>query len=220
MKRRIRLKRKNRVKLKRVLVLAVIAAVIALFIRTDRAVRPVAAMQAEHFAEITANEIIESAVSEYLEENRFTYSDFAAVLYDEKGNTVSVESIPYNINKVQSEIGLLINENLKKNGKKYTEIPLGSLTNSYLLTGKGPHLRLRVCPVGAAETRLKSDFSSAGINQTRHRISAVISVKMTSSVPLYSFDKELSFEFLLAENILMGNVPDLTPYTLNTGYNS
>lgn len=216
MKRRIRIKRKNRIRLQRVLIISLMIAIAALFIRTDRAVRPVAALQAEHFAEITANELIESAVSGYLEENRFTYSDFAAVLYDEDGNAVSVESIPYNINKVQSEIGLLINHELKKNGQKYAEIPLGSLTSSYLLTGRGPHLKLKVCPVGAAQTTLRSDFSSAGINQTRHRISAVITVKMSSSVPLYSFDKELSFEFLLAENILMGNVPDLSPYALNT----
>ena len=219
MKRRIRIKRKNRIRLQRIIVLAVILAVVALFIRTDRAVRPVAAMQAEHFAEITANELIESVVSGYLEENRFTYSDFAAVLYDESGNAVSVESIPYNINKVQSDMGLIINQSLKNNGQKYTEIPLGSLTSSYLLTGRGPRLKVRVCPVGAAQTTLRSDFSSAGINQTRHRISAVITVKMSSSVPLYSFDKELSFEFLLAENILMGDVPNLSPYALNTAKN-
>ena len=37
--------------------------------------------------------------SDYLTENEYTYSDFAAVLYSE-GKAVSVETIPYNINNM------------------------------------------------------------------------------------------------------------------------
>jgi sporulation protein YunB len=178
----------------------------------EKTIKPYAIMQAEHFAQKTANEIIEQSVSEYLLQNRFTYNDFAAVLYDEKKKIASVETIPYTINKTQSDLTLLINKELELSGKQNAKIALGSLTSSYILTGKGPKINIRVAPIGVADVKLKSDFSEAGINQTRHRISAVICVKMTSSVPLYSFETKSNFEFILAENILIGDVPDISPY--------
>lgn len=172
-------------------------------------------MQAEHFAELNTNRIVEGAASEYLRGNQFSYSDFAAVLYDDSQRVVSVEAMTYNINKVQSELTLKVNDRLSECGDIYDEIALGSLTGSYMLAGKGPRLKIKICPAGSAEVQLKSDFSSAGVNQTRHRISAVITTKTESSLPLYSFKTEGSFEVLLAESILIGSVPDVSPYAWN-----
>lgn len=179
-----------------------------LLIRTEKAVKPVAAQQAEHYSKLTANKIITGAVSDYLDENRYTYSDFAAVLYDENGRVVSIEAVTYNVNKVQSELSMLINSEFMSSGDASAEIPLGSLTDSYLLAGKGPRIRLRICPAREAQVQLTSSFTSAGVNQTCHRISAVVTADINSSIPLYSFSTEASFEFLLAENIIVGEVPE------------
>jgi len=173
-------------------------------------------MRAEHFAEASANEMIGRAVAEYLSENRYTYGDFAAVLYDENGSAVSVESVPCNINKVQSELTMRINEALSSSNDKTERIPLGSLTGSYILVGKGPDLKLKVCPAGSADVKLTSSFDSAGVNQTRHRISAVVTADLRSSVPLYSFSTTVTFEFLLAENIIVGGVPYMSRYAWNS----
>lgn len=200
-----------------ILIFAVIIAVLFITAKIEREIRPFATLQAEHFAEKTANEIIENSVSNYLKQNKYTYNDFAAVLYDEKNRIASVETIPYTINLVQTDLTLLINKELDNTGDRSAKIPIGSLTGSYMLTGKGPKIKIRVSPIGVADVMLKSDFIEAGINQTRHRISAVIKVKMASSVPLYSFETISEFEFILAENILIGNVPDYSVYPqLNT----
>lgn len=189
----------------------IILLIIALF-KAESSVRPVAAMQAEQLARSSANELIGGTVADYLAENRFTYSDFAAVLYDESGRTVSVEAVPYNINRVQSELTLRINKALSSVNSRTERIPIGSLTGSSLLIGKGPSLKVKICPAGSAQVALRSDFTSAGLNQTRHSISAVITAELRSSVPLYSFETEVSFEFLLAENIIVGNVPAVSRY--------
>lgn len=187
-------------------VLAVTAAAAVLTARADKAVRPVAEMQAQHFAEVSAETVMEKAAADYLSANELTYSDFAAVLYSE-GRAVSIETIPYSINKVQSELALTVNRELAKAGSMSRKIPVGSLTGSYLLAGKGPSLKVRICPVGKAEVEIRSDMESAGVNQTRHRISAVITAEVASSLPLYSFDSQVSFEFLLAETVIIGDVP-------------
>lgn len=184
---------------------------VMLIVRADKAVRPVAEMRAQHFAEVTAENIVEQAVSDFLSENEYTYSDFAAVLYSD-GKAVSVETIPYNINKVQSGLASAVNRKLADAGRISDRIPVGSLTGSYLLAGKGPKLKVKICPESLAQAEIRSEMESAGINQTRHRISAVINVKLTSSLPLYSFDSEVEFGFLLAETVIIGDVPDFTPY--------
>lgn len=192
-----------------ILILIIIIFIISM-LSIENSVKTVAVMQAENFSKATSNKVISSAVSEYLEENQYKYSDFAAVLYNETGKTVSIEAITYNINKVQSELTKKINEKLEKNGENSSEIRIGSLMSSYLLAGKGPHINIRICPIGEATVKLTSSFDSAGINQTCHRISAVITARMNSSIPLYSFETENNFDFLLAENIIVGEVPEQT----------
>lgn len=206
--RRRRRRFSRRAKIGAVLFAAVIVLLAAAIIKTENAVRPVAAKQAEHYSKLAAERIISGAVSDYLDENRYTYDDFAAVLYDENGNAASIEAVTYNINKVQSELSLAINSEFMHSADASAEIPIGSLTKSYLLAGTGPRIRLRICPAGEAQVKLTSSFSSAGINQTCHRISAVVTADINSSLPLYSFSTEVSFEFLLAENVIVGDVPE------------
>lgn len=210
MKRRRKRKMSSRAKAGAVLFAIIIALLAAAVISAEKAVKSVAVVHAEYYSRLTANKIVSSAVSEYLENNRYKYSDFAAVLYNEEGEAVSVEAVSYNINKLQSELMLYINNKFEKSEDTSAEIPLGSLTDSYLLAGKGPHIRLRICPAGDASVRLTSSFTSAGMNQTCHRISAVVTAEMNSSIPLYSFRTQTCFEFLIAENIIVGEVPEST----------
>ena len=206
--------RKRRRKKPLLIWVIIISVILFSIFRTERALRPYAQLQAEHFAEKTANEIIEQTVSSYLERNKFTYNDFAIVLYDDNKKANSIETIPYTINKVQSDLTLLINKELEHSGSRSALIPLGTLTDSFLLTGKGPKIKIKVAPMGVAAVELKSEFNTSGINQTVHRISAVISTKMSSSTPLYSFDVVSEFELILAENVIVGAVPDISPYTI------
>ena len=179
----------------------------------ERAVRPAARIQAEHYARRSASETISAEVSDYLDDNRFTYTDFAAVLYDESGRVVSVEAIPYKINKVQSELTLRINKRFRELDSEVTHIPIGTLSGNYLLSGKGPGLKLRICPAEEVTVRLESEFTSAGMNQTTHRISAIITAEVSSSMPIYSFSTKVEFEFLIAETVIIGEVPALSRYT-------
>lgn len=194
-----------------VIAILILIILIVFAVWTDKAIRPVASMQAEHFSLLTTNQVIEEAAAEYLEENACTYSDFATVIYDSSGRAAAVEAVPQNINKVQSGLTLMINRQLE-NSEDYAEIPIGSLTGSYMLAGKGAKIRLRICPARKAAVKLKSSFTSAGNNQTCHRISAEVTAEIKSSLPLYSFETTTEFEFLLAESIIVGEVPEVGRY--------
>ncbi|WP_294752794.1 sporulation protein YunB [uncultured Ruminococcus sp.] len=206
-------RRKNRIKKSVIYLIASIITVIVLSVKLNASLKPVIKVQAEHFAEKEASELIDSCVSEYLDRNKYCYSDYAAVLYNDKKQITSIETISYAVNKTQSELTLAINQKLKKISGKNAEIPLGSLTKTFLLNGKGPKIHIKIAPVGCADVKLKSELLSAGINQTKHRITAVIKIKISSSTPLISFGTTSEFEFLIAESVIIGEVPDLVPYS-------
>ena len=211
-KRRIQRRYSTRFKIGTVMFALVITVLVIAAVKADRSLRPVASVQAEHCAMLMTNETIESSVSEYLSENNWSYGDFVTAVYDGNGETVALETNSYNINKVQSELTLQINRRLEAAGKEYHKIPIGSLTDSYMLAGRGPNLRIRVCPLGSAQVELESGFDSAGINQTRHTIMAAITVNISSSLPLYEFETQVNFDFLIAENVIIGTVPSVGMY--------
>ena len=205
--------RKNKLKRSVIYLIVSILTLIVLSVKINASLKPIIKVQAEHFAEKEASELIESCISEFLDRNKYCYSDYAAVLYNDKKQVTSIETVSYAVNKTQSELTLAINQKLKQISSKNAEIPLGSLTKTFLLNGKGPKIHIKIVPVGYAEVKLKSELLSAGINQTKHRITAAIKINMTSSTPLISFGITSEFEFLIAESVIIGEVPELVPYS-------
>lgn len=209
-------RRRNSKKLRPLTGALIFLIIIILFIicitRTDKALRPAIAAQAELFAQKASEQAVAEAAAEYLEKSCPAYSDFAAVLYDENGHPASVEVIPANINRVQAELTLLVRKKFSSIANSSHSIPMGSLTGSYMLAGKGPDIKIKICTAESISVRLKSDFDSAGINQTSHRISAVVTAEVRSALPIYSFTTKVEFEFLLAETVIIGDVPDYSRY--------
>lgn len=203
-------KRKNFAKT--LIVIAIVIFAAAFLIRLEYSVRKSAGIQAENAARLAADRIIAESVSDIIEKNEYTYSDFAAVLYDESGRAASVEALTVNINRVQAELSEEINRRFAENTDATAKIAMGSLSGSYLLSGRGPMIKIQVCPVGKATVSLKSTFDSAGINQTRHRIYAEVSAELISSLPIYSFETTENFELLIAETIIVGDVPEFSHY--------
>lgn len=210
MKRHRNRKRKNFAK--PLIIIGIVIFAAAFLIRMEFSVRKSAGIQAENAARLAADRIIAESVSDVIEKNEYTYSDFAAVLYDESGRAASVEALTVNINRVQAELSEEINRRFAENSDATAKIAMGSLSGSYLLSGRGPMIKIQVCPVGKATVSLKSAFDSAGINQTRHRIYAEVSAELISSLPIYSFETTENFELLIAETIIVGDVPEFSHY--------
>ena len=71
----------------------------------EKNIAPSAIRQGEYYSRLTANKIINKAVSDYLTENQYQYNDFSAVLYDENGKAVYAS--PKVLREVRLKIGLV-----------------------------------------------------------------------------------------------------------------
>ena len=91
-------------------------------------------------------------------------------------------------------------------------MPIGSLTGSTLLAGRGPRITVRMESVGSSEANFRNAFTSAGINQTRHQIQMVLTVQVVLLLPGGTYDRTFTNKITVAESILMGDVPSHYSY--------
>jgi len=82
-----------------------------------------------------------------------------------------------------------------------------------LLSGRGPGVKIRISSIGNIDTNLNSEFTSQGINQTLHRIYVDISCNVKVLTPFKDIERKITNKVLLAENVIVGNIPD-TYYNL------
>ena len=116
------------------------------------------------------------------------------------------------VNEITSDIAIKIQDEFDKTQNGDVFVRLGTLTGSKLLSGRGPKVKFKIVTNGNVETDLKSEFTSAGINQTLHRIYLNVTCKVVILTPFNSVEEEIKNQVLLAEAVIVGNIP-------NTYYN-
>lgn len=199
------MKNKNRKSLIATLILVII--VVATIIYYNRTISPLVVSLAE--AEVkryTVNAISKGALK--LKVYEVFYNDFYDYEKNTQGEIVLVKSNVASINLMnvyaQKEIQNCINS--LKNDK--ISIPAGAFTGSSWLADKGDGIELNVMPIGAVETKLNSYFYHEGINQTLHRLVLKVTTTVRIIVPIKAQDVTITNEFLLAEDVIQGRVPD------------
>ena len=144
----------------------------------------------------------------------YTYEDLVSITKDENENIKMISSNMITINKIISDIPILIQNELEKIENNHFYIKLGSFTGSKLLSGRGPNVEIKMSSIGSVETDLKSEFTEAGINQTLHRIYLEVKCNVTILTPFNSIEEQIVNQVLLAEGIIVGNIPN-TYYNLH-----
>ena len=86
-------------------------------------------------------------------------------------------------------------------------IPLGTLTGSQLLTGRGPAVPLSLQQAGDVTTQVYHTFEEAGINQTRYQVMLQVTVRFYLPMAGEELDVAVSSSVCLAEAVIVGEVP-------------
>ena len=94
---------------------------------------------------------------------------------------------------------------------------MGSITGSHILEGAGPNINVKTIPVGSVTAEFTSEFESAGINQTRHKIYLKVRAEISIVVPSQAKSVEVIVPVLVSENIIVGQVPEYYLHNENPG---
>lgn len=169
-------------------------------------INPMLESYARISARATANELSNKAVSTSM--SNMTYQDLCEIEKDGSGNIKLLKLNVINVNKVCTDIGLNVQESLNERLKSNFNIKLGTLTGNRFFSGKGPNIEIKMETVGDVETNIKSEFSSAGINQTLHKIYIDIICHISILTPYKDTAEDINLQVLLAEAVIVGNIPD------------
>jgi sporulation protein YunB len=162
------------------------------------------------YAEVKVREMTVAAVNKAVLDavsGDLTYDDIVSVTKDGGGNVTVMQANTILINKIAQDVAKQAVKEFESIGEQTLEIPIGSLSGSPLFTGLGPPVCVKILSASSVICRFKSEFDSAGINQTRHKIYIEAAADMNIVLPAASKNVECVVEIYIAEAVLVGDVP-------------
>ena len=169
-----------------------------------RMVLSLAQAQARSLAVRTLNE----AAAELLSSGEITYDTLMHVTADENGRVRLIQANTPQMNRLAAKVSLMSQEKLQATRDQVVRVPLGSALGMTLLAGVGPNIEVHVLPVGSVQAAFHTDFQTAGINQTRHRVTLQLTAQVQLVIPTGTKTVEASTQVAMAESIIVGEVPD------------
>lgn len=137
----------------------------------------------------------------------YKYEDLVTIYKDDNNNITMIKSNIAPINLIISDVAESIQRKIDETEYDKISIKLGSITGSKILSGRGPNIPIKLSTIGNVETDFRSEFKSAGINQTLHRIYLQVDCKISILTPYNCIEDSIYNQVILAENIIVGNVP-------------
>lgn len=178
-----------------------------LFVFLDGKIRDIVKTVSQNRANAFAVSTINEAVSNQLKGYDFTYDSLVTIERQEDGTVSSIETNVKNVNLIHAAITESITQDLSNMEQASIFLPIGNFTNTTLLAGRGPKIEMQFIPSGYVIAQTVSEFSSAGINQTLHRIVLNITVNIVSIIPGFSATTQTTTEYVLAETVIVGEIP-------------
>lgn len=150
---------------------------------------------------------VNETVSEVMGDGSLDYSNLVTLERDGQGNITALVSNVATVNMLQARITNAVVEKFANSDITHVTIPLGNLIGGPVFSGRGPRIGVDILSITNVSTSFRNEFTSAGINQTRHRI--IMDVLVTLEVMLggnTGTDSVLT-EINVAETVIVGNVP-------------
>lgn len=137
------------------------------------------------------------------------YSDICKINKNENSEIVSITTKTSNINKIKLNLSERIIKRINTSDSTELGVPIGNLTNMYIFSGRGPKIPIKLTSASSPEIKVENKFESAGINQTKHKISLLTTVNIQIVLPYETLTKQVGAETLICETIIVGKVPDV-----------
>ena len=175
--------------------IALLLLILSAFFLIDSRIRPVICSIAESQAR---NMVMQAGLQ---------YGDLVSIHKEETGRITSIETDVVKANRLQARIGNAIAQRISEAKSYEISIPIGSLSGSELLLGRGPCLKLKMTLEASTVLQLRNQFASAGVNQTHHQVMLDIQTHVLFITPDSYEPTEVNTSICIAETVIVGEVP-------------
>lgn len=156
---------------------------------------------------VFATKSMNYAVTEAINQN-ISYDDLVTIQMGNDGKIYMIEANTVKINNISNMIERITLAHLNEISKTPLKIPIGAFTGIALFSGMGPPVRIDIFPYGEVGCKFLSQFISAGINQTQHKIYVQVKTKINVVLPLKTFSVSMDNEVLVCESVIIGDIPE------------
>ena len=190
-----------------ILLLFLLLAAAAAFTILDLLIRPALLTICRARVNTQTSDALQNAML-YLLGDDISGQDFTEYVQNAQGEIIGVRANTMKMNVLASETANYVQEELNNVNKASIDIALGTLMGSRLLAGKGPKLKVSISSIGNVNTEFVSEFSQAGINQTWHKVSLLLTASIQIISPLGSETITIANTMPVSETIIVGRVPN------------
>ena len=147
----------------------------------------------------TANDVIQDSLKEQ--------SELVTVEYNTSGEIIALKTNARQLNQIKTQTVSNLICLLRSEENREISIPIGSITGSLFLSGRGPNIHLSVLPVSTIEAEYRNEFFDAGINQTLHKLMMHLKIHTGMLYAAKVLKETVEIDLCLAETVLIGKTP-------------
>ena len=189
------------------LLLILLAAVLLAFLMLRSRYRDVIRDLAETQVKNTTSDLTNDAIAKQIADGVIQYDRIVYFEKDLDGRITALKTNMSEVNRLKTDILNLINDEILALDTSDIGIPLGSLFLPELFSGKGPAIPVRILSIRNSDATFSSKFSQAGINQTLHQLTMIVSVDVAVLVLGQTSSFTVNSEVVVAETVIVGDVP-------------
>lgn len=189
-----------------VIILLIIALVALLVFRSKyhAAIRNLAETQVKN----STSDLINDAIDKQIENGNIQYDRIVYFEKDLNGRITALKTNMSEVNRLKTDILNLINDEILALDTSDLGIPIGSLVLPEFLSGRGPAIPVHIMSIRNSDASFASSFTEAGINQTLQQLTMQVSVDVAVLVLGETNNFTVSSQVVVAETIIVGQVPD------------
>ena len=165
----------------------------------------------------TTSDLTNDAIAKQIDDGVIQYDRIVYFEKDLEGRITALKTNMSEVNRLKTDILNIINDEILALDTSDIGIPLGSLFLPEFLSGRGPAIPVHILSIRNSDANFASNFTQAGINQTLHQLIMEVSVDVAVLVLGETSSFTITSEVVVAETVIVGDVPNT--YLQTTGGN-
>ena len=193
----------------RIFLLFLLVLIILCFVYYFKVICPIIVGLSQEKVRSVATSTISTVVGDVMEEGSFSYNNLVSITYSSENKVELIEVDTVKVNIIIREITQRVQQEFDTLADEGIDIALGTFSGIPFLFGIGPNVSINLVPIGTISTKVSSNFNSAGINQTLHRLYFIVNSNIGLVMPGTTQNFQTELEVLLCENIIIGEIPNV-----------
>ena len=159
------------------------------------------------------SDLINDAIDTQIEIGNIQYERIVYFEKDLEGRITALKTNMSEINRLKTDILGIINDEILALDVDTLGISVGSLLFPEIMVGRGPEIPVQIIAIRNSDASFESKFTEAGINQTMHQLSMNVVIDVSILVLGRTESFTVSSQVVVAETIIVGDVPDTYLHT-------